>query len=122
MVSESAFKRALLALCAMVLVPPVSYYYIATFAILPFLEYVKTYAENTEKENKLFFIDCVIIGACPVYAGILIPRAALCFTLLAFITLLVCGVACAISVYKSGALKKYLLNFNKKTNKREGEK
>lgn len=64
--TRSYFKTCLLCLCAIVLVPPVSYSYSLTFLWILFLTYFKDFSAHLMKQNLMFLISTLIVYILPI--------------------------------------------------------
>lgn len=111
-VTEDTFKRSVLSLCAVTLVPPVSYFYVVIFALVPAAEYLKSYETRSESANKLFFVCCIVLAFYPIYA---FKWFAVCA-----VALVAIGAVTVCKVFKDGDFGIYMSQVVKKIRK-DGE-
>ena len=110
-VTDSPLRRGLLSLCAVTLVPPVSYFYVVIFALIPAAEYLKNYEERTPRENSRFVLIFLAFGFYPIYA-------AYCF-IVASALLIFLGVACVVKTFREREFANYFSQLFKKIRKDE---
>ncbi|MDE6597506.1 MAG: glycosyltransferase 87 family protein [Clostridia bacterium] len=94
--TQSHFKTCLLCLCAIILVPPVSYSYSLTFLWIVFLTYFKDFSAHSMKQNLIFLISTLIVYILPIswFGQIVIS---ILFIVLTFVT--------GVSVFKEKKLE-----------------
>lgn len=110
-VTDSPLRRGILSLCAVALVPPVSYFYVVIFALIPAAEYLKNYEERTPRENSRFVLILLALGFYPIYA-------AYCF-IVASALLIFLGVACVVKTFREREFANYFSQLFKKIRKDE---
>lgn len=108
-VTEDSVKRGVLSLCAVALVPPVSYFYVVIFAIVPFISYLTVYERHGIKENKKFFLCCLLLFFYPFYA-------VRCYVISSIILIILAAVT-VYKIFKGGEFGSYMLQLRKKDRK-----
>ena len=108
-VTEDSVKRGVLSLCAVALVPPVSYFYVVIFAIVPFINYLTFYERHGIKENKKFFLCCLLLFFYPFYA-------VRCYVISSIILIILAAVT-VYKIFKGGEFGSYMLQLRKKDRK-----
>ncbi|MDE7306535.1 MAG: DUF2029 domain-containing protein [Clostridia bacterium] len=88
LVTRSYFKRCLLCVCALVLVPNVSYPYALIFTWIVFLTYFKDFSAHKTRTNFVFLILSCVTYLLPVcwYAQIIISVILIVLTFIAGVT------------------------------------
>lgn len=114
-VTEDSLKRALLSACAIALVPSVSYCYVAIFALIPFMEYLKEFEKRNKKENKVFLLSCLLLFFYPLYSEF---SNKLLFSISAIVFILLGIVAC-IKIFRQREFGRYMSDLKKQFRKKE---
>jgi hypothetical protein len=117
-VTKDPFRRSAITLSAMILVPPVSYFYVAIFAIFPMLEYWKGLEERSRKRNAIFLAWCVLLGSFPLYAAFMFNYSACAFAI-STLYLFLPGALCTVQTFGSGEMKEYFSMIRKKYNRED---
>lgn len=112
-VTKDPLKRSAITLSAMTLVPPVSYFYVAVFAVFPLLEYLKGFEARTRKENAWFLAWCILLGSFPLYAAFLFEYSS-CMFAISTAFLFLPGAVCTVKTFGNGDMKEYFSAIRKK--------
>lgn len=59
--TRNNFSRYIICFAIVILIPSISYFYVIIFAILPFLEYVRSYAALSLKKRVLYFVSFMFL-------------------------------------------------------------
>lgn len=105
-VTDDPLRRSVLALCAVTLVPPVSYFYVTVFAILPAAEYLNTYERRSARENRCFTAVFAALGFYPIYACRLFA--------VSFAVLFALGAVTIVRTFRDGEFGRYCLRFSER--------
>lgn len=111
--TKDSFGRSAIALSAMVLVPPVSYFYVAVFAVFPLTEYLRSFEARSRKQNAFFLVWCVLLGSFPLYAAFLFSYSACTFAISTLFFFLP-GAICTARTFWNGEIKEYFSVIRKK--------
>ena len=109
-VTDDRLKREILSLCAVALVPPVSYFYVMIFTLIPCMGYLAVYERHGIKENKKFFLCCLLLFFYPLYAANL-------FMIISSIILIILAAVTVYKIFKGGEFGSYMLQLRKKDRK-----
>lgn len=64
--TRSSLSRAVIAAAIVILFPPISYFYVIAFMIIPFMEYIRAYETLSPKKRRLYtFLFCFLFF-CPM--------------------------------------------------------
>lgn len=110
-VTDDTLKRAILSICAIALVPPVSYFYVMIFSLIPFMEYFREFEQHAVAENKQCFAFCVLLFFYPLYIISLYP---LCAIALVFL-----GIVACVKIFRQGEFGRYMSDLKKQFRKEE---
>lgn len=83
--TKSNFSRYVICFSVVILIPTISYFYVIIFAILPLLEYIRSYTDLSLKKRVLYFFSFVFLF-CTIF---IFPKN---FILHSFVILLVLSV------------------------------
>lgn len=59
--THNNFSRYIICFCVVMLIPTISYFYVIIFAILPFLEYIRTYSEICMWKRVFYFLSFMFL-------------------------------------------------------------
>lgn len=90
----------------MTLVPPVSYFYVTVFAILPAAEYLNTYERRSARENRCFTAVFAALGFYPIYVCRLFA--------VSFAVLFALGAVTIVRTFRDGEFGRYCLRFSER--------
>ena len=113
--TEDSLKRALLSACAIALVPSVSYCYVAIFALIPFMEYLKEFEKRNKRENKIFLLSCLLLFFYPLYSEF---SNKLLFSVSAVVFIFLGTVTC-VKIFRQGEFGRYMSGLKKQFRKEE---
>ena len=64
--TKSNFSRYVICFAIVLLIPSISYFYVLIFAILPFMEYLRTYSQMSLERRVFYFFAFMVLFLTPL--------------------------------------------------------